>query len=81
MGTIVALGAAYQPVTLMYKATIRALAETAARLSVTGHVDASEWFRYLDTDAERIFFFGVVGLLALSYVLKAVEWAVLEKKW
>ena len=48
---------------------------------MTGHVDASEWFRYLDTDAVRIFFFVVVGLLALSYVLKAVEWAVLEKKW
>jgi hypothetical protein len=81
VATIAALVALYQPVTVMYKATIGGMAEAAARLSVTGHVDASEWFRYLDTDAVRIFFFIVVGLLALSYVLKLVEWAVLEKKW
>jgi hypothetical protein len=81
VATIVAFVAMYQPVTMLYHATILAMSTAAARITLGSNTDPSTWFAYLDTSAVRIFFFVIVGLLTLSYVLKLVEWAILEKKW
>ena len=52
----------------------------AANISINQRVNAGQWFEYLNTPGVKVFFFVILGLLALSYVLKFTEWVVLEKK-
>jgi len=81
VGTIVAMGALYIPLKAIYHAVVQAVAAVASRLTFdVERVDPGQWVRYLDTPALQVFFFIIVGLLALSYVLKFVEWVIFEKK-
>ena len=59
---------------------IKGIAGVASRFTYGTRVDAGEWFEYLNTPAIQIFFFVIVGMLALAYVLKLVEWVIFEKK-
>lgn len=82
IATIVLMGLAYIPLRAIYHQTVRAIAAVASRMTFdVERVDPGQWVRYLDTPALQIFFFIIIGLLALSYVLKFVEWAIFEKKW
>ncbi|MEI6502651.1 MAG: hypothetical protein WCP21_16705, partial [Armatimonadota bacterium] len=80
IASLILLGMAYVPLTAIYTKLINGVAEIAGRLSFQG-IDPSQWFEYLNITPIKIFFFIIVGLLALAYVLKAVEWAIFEKKW
>jgi hypothetical protein len=69
----------YKPLIGLYSAVIDVMARTAARLTYGSMVDPAEWIGYLNTPTVQVFFFLFVGMLALAYVLKGVEWAVLKK--
>jgi hypothetical protein len=82
IGTIVAMGVAYIPLRAIYRTVVQAVAAIASKMTFdVERVDPGQWVRYLDTPALQIFFFIIVGLLALSYVLKFIEWVIFEKKW
>lgn len=74
------LAAAYRPLMAIYREVIKGIAGVASRFTYGTRVDAGEWFEYLNTPAIQIFFFVIVGMLALAYVLKLVEWVIFEKK-
>jgi len=80
IGTIVAIIAGYQPLMSLYHGFIGAFARLASRFTLGHQIDPSKWFEYLDTPTVRAFFVIILGLLILSYVLRAVEWAILVKK-
>lgn len=80
IATVVGMALLYKPLTGLYTLTVLATAQIASRLTYGTNVDAGSWFEYLNTSGLRIFFFGIVGLLVLSYVLKFVEWLIFEKK-
>ena len=77
---VAALLAAYPIVRGLYTAFIEGMAKLAHQLAYGTQVPVDEWIRALDTPAVWFFFYLIVGLLALSYVLKAVEWAILQRK-
>jgi hypothetical protein len=79
-GSIVALLAAYPVMHRLYTAFIEGTAALAHRLAYGTEVPVDEWIRALDTPAVWVFFYIIVGLLVMSYLLKAVEWAVLQRK-
>lgn len=80
VATLVGLVFLYQPLTGLYSFVIRAAATWAARFTLESDmIDPSRWIGYLDSPFVKGFFFVFVGLLALSYVLRAVEWLVLKK--
>jgi len=79
-GSLVGLLAAFPLVRRLYAAFIEALATLAHRLAFGSTVPVDEWVRALDSPAVFFFFYVIIGLLALSYVLKAVEWAILQRK-
>lgn len=81
LGTIAALIAAYKPVMALYRVFVDGLARIAARLTYGTQVDPRAWFAYLDSPTVRIFFYVIVGTLVLAYLLKAVEYLILTKKW
>ncbi len=81
IGSIVALAALYKPLTVLYSGLITTMAHLAANFSYGQTINPEQWFGQLDTPAVQIFFFIVVFLLALAYVLRFVEWAILVKKW
>ena len=64
----------------LYTAFIEGTAALAHRLAYGTEVPVDEWIRALDTPAVWVFFYIIVGLLVMSYLLKAVEWAVLQRK-
>ncbi len=79
-GCLALLAAAYQPLMAVYREVIKGIAGVASRFTYGTRVDAGEWFEYLNTPAIQVFFFVIVGMLALAYVLKFVEWVIFEKK-
>lgn len=80
VATLVGLVFLYQPLTTLYSTVIAATAKLAAQFTLEGGmVDPSRWIGYLDSPFVKGFFFVFVGLIALSYVLRAVEWLVLKK--
>ena len=80
IGTIVVLVAGYRPLMSLYRGLIGAMAGLASQFTLGSEVDPTAWFEYLDTPTIRAFFVIILGLLLLSYVLRAVEWAILVKK-
>jgi len=79
VGTIIVVGVLFKPITDGWSRLAQGIAGVASKISLGG-TDPGQWFRYLDTPVVRYFFLIIVALFALSYVLKFVEWAVLEKK-
>ncbi len=80
IGTIVALAALYKPLTGIYEKVIDVMAKLAARFTLdTEMLNPEEWVGYLNTPTVRIFFFLFVGMIAMAYVLKAMEWLVLKR--
>jgi len=79
VGTIVGLAFLYKPLLAVYTQVINFMAALAARLTYGDRIDPGEWIQYLNTPTVQIFFFVFVGLIALAYVLKAVEWAILKR--
>lgn len=79
-GTLVAMGALYIPITKAWGAVAQGIVQVAKNITLHADFDAGTWFEYLQDDVVKIFFFIILTLLALSYVLKFTEWAVLEKK-
>ncbi len=80
IATIVGLAALYKPLTGIYERVIDVMAQLAARFTLnTEMLNAEEWVGYLNTQTVQIFFFLFVGMIALAYVLKAVEWLVLKR--
>lgn len=77
---VVLLALAYMPLMAIYTVIIDGVAKLAGKLSYQG-IDPSQWFAYLNITPIKVFFFIIVGLLALAYVLKFVEWVIFEKKW
>ena len=61
-------------------AFIGAMARLAERFAFGTQVPVGTWIERLDTPTVWIFFFIIFGLLVMSYVLKAVEWAILARK-
>ncbi len=80
ISTIVALIVLYPPLMTLYRGFVAASATLASRLTFSNEIDPRTWFEYLDTPTIRVFFVIILGLLILSYVLRAVEWAILVKK-
>ena len=78
--SIAALIAAYPIMLGLYQMVIGGAARLAERLAYGSHVPVADWVNRLDSPAVWYFFYIIIGLLALSYVLKAVEWAVLKAK-
>ena len=81
VGIVVGLIIGYKPVMVLYAAFVALLSRLAARFTLSDQVNPAEWFRYLDSPTVRIFFYVIVGTLLLAYVLKAVEYLILTKKW
>jgi hypothetical protein len=81
VGTIVGLVLGYKPVMVLYTAFVALLSRLAARFTLTENVNPQAWFQYLDTLTVRVFFYVILGTLILAYMLKAVEYLVLAKKW
>jgi hypothetical protein len=82
--TIVLLVILFPVVMKAYTATIVALSHFAEtfiiqRGSIT--IDASQWFRHLDTPAVKVFFIVIVFAFLFAYVLRVIEWAIFVKKW
>lgn len=77
---IALLLAAYPIMRRLYAAFIEGMASLAHRLAFGTQVPVDEWIRALDSPAVWFFFYLIVGLLAMSYLLKAVEWAILQRK-
>ena len=80
LGTVVAMGALYLPITKAWGAVAQGIVQVAKNITLHAEFDAGTWFEYLQDDVVKVFFFIIVTLLALSYVLKLTEWVVLEKK-
>ncbi|MFO8081305.1 MAG: hypothetical protein R6V07_13525 [Armatimonadota bacterium] len=78
--SIIGLIAAYPLMQKLYTQFITFLASLAQRFALSETVPVSEWIERFDTPGVWTFFYIIVGLLLLSYVLKAVEWAVLKRK-
>lgn len=78
--SVLALIAAYPIMLRVYQMVISGAAHLAERLAYGTYVPVGEWINRLDSPAVWYFFYIIIGLLALSYVLKAVEWAVLKVK-
>jgi hypothetical protein len=81
LGTVVALGALYQPITGAWAAVAAGIVRVAHNITLRSEFDAGEWFSYLQDDVIRVFFFLIVSLIVLAYVLKFTEWIILQKKW
>jgi hypothetical protein len=79
-GAIVGLLAAYPIVRGLYAKFIAFMATVARRFALSEAVPVGDWIARFDSPAVWWFFYIIVGLLLLSYVLKAVEWAILVKK-
>jgi hypothetical protein len=79
-GTILGLVAAYPIMRRLYAEFIRFLAQLARRFALSETVPVGDWIARFDSPAVWGFFYIIVGLLLLSYVLKAVEWAILARK-
>lgn len=80
VAAVVLLALAYKPLLVLYSAVITAISAVASKLTFGTRVNAGEWFDYLNITPIKVFFFVIVGLLALAYVLKFVEWVIFEKK-
>lgn len=80
VATLVGIVFAYPFVRRLYGAFIAFMAKLAERFAFGTQVPVDAWIKRLDSPAVWVFFFIIVALLALSYVLKAVEWAVLVRK-
>ncbi|MGD9498380.1 MAG: hypothetical protein AB7Y46_18955 [Armatimonadota bacterium] len=78
--TVVGILAAYPVMRGLYTAFINFMAALARQFSLGAAVPVDRWIQRLDSPAVWIFFYIIVGLLILSYVLKAIEWAVLQRK-
>lgn len=78
--TIVGLVAAYPIMRVLYRQFIAFLATVARRFALSETIPVGEWIARFDSPAVWTFFYIIVGLLLLSYVLKAVEWAILVRK-
>ncbi len=79
IATIVGMGALYIPIAQAWDFIAAKIVVGAAAIAL-GQVRAEDWFGYLQDTTVRIFFFIILFLLALSYVLKFIEWAVIDKK-
>jgi hypothetical protein len=77
---IVGLVAAYPIMRALYAKFIAFMATVARRFALSEAVPVGDWIARFDSPAVWWFFYIIVGLLLLSYVLKAVEWAILVKK-
>ncbi len=77
---IIGLVLAYPIVRSAYQTVISGAASLAERLAWGTRVPASDWIQRLDTPIVWYMFYTIVGLLAMSYVLKAIEWLILERK-
>jgi hypothetical protein len=67
-----------------YTATIIGLSHFAEKFIIQrGNVtiDASQWFRHLDTPAVKVFFILIAFAFLFAYVLRLIEWAIFVKKW
>ncbi|MEA3400379.1 MAG: hypothetical protein U9R79_03960 [Armatimonadota bacterium] len=80
VAAIVGLGFAYPVVRRLYAGFISFTAALAERFAFGTQVPVERWIHRLDSPAVWVFFYVILGLLAMSYVLKAVEWAVLRRK-
>lgn len=78
--SIALLVAAYPIMQKLYQTVIGGAARLAERLAYGSYVPVGEWINRLDSPAVWYFFYIIIGLLMLSYVLKAIEWAVLKAK-
>jgi len=78
--TLTGLILGYAPIMDLYRRFLQVLSSLAARFTLTDQVDPRQWFNYLDTPAVRIFFYVIMGTIFLAYILKSVEWLVLNKK-
>ncbi len=78
--TILGLVAAYPVMRGLYAAFIASTARVAEKFAFGTQVPVGQWIQRLDSPAVWVFFCIIVGLLALSYVLKAIEWAILVRK-
>lgn len=79
LATLVGMGILYQPISAIWDFIAGKIVVGMAAVAL-GEVKATEWFGYLQDDVVRIAFFIVLCLLALSYVLRFTEWAVLTRK-
>lgn len=80
IATIIALLAAYPIMRGLYTTFIRTVATLANHLAYGSQVPVGDWVMALDSPTVWIFFYIIVGLLVMSYVLKAIEWAILVRK-
>jgi len=80
VATVILLLAAYPVMRGLYAAFIRTVATLANRLAYGSQVPVGDWVMALDSPTVWIFFYIIVGLLVMSYVLKAIEWAILVRK-
>ena len=80
IGTIVATIAGYGSLIRLYQGILTTSGRLVNRFAFTGDAHPEQWFEYLDTPTMRVFFIIILSLLILSYVLRAVEWAILVKK-
>jgi hypothetical protein len=79
-GTLVAMAGLYQPITEFWNTVAGGIIQVAQNITLRSSFNAGAWFEYLQDDVVKIFFFIIVSLIALSYVLKFTEWAVLEAR-
>lgn len=78
--TLAGLIFGYAPIMGVYRRFLQVLSNLAARFTLTDQIDPRQWFYYLDSPAVRIFFYVIMGTIFMAYVLKSVEWLVLNKK-
>jgi hypothetical protein len=80
LGTAIVMAGLYQPITNFWNTIAGGIIQVAQNITLRSSFDAGAWFEYLQDDVVKVFFFIIVALIALSYVLKFTEWAVLEAR-
>lgn len=78
--TVVLMAGMYIPITEFWGTVAGGIIQVAQNITLRSNFSAGAWFEYLQDDVVKVFFFIIVSLIALSYVLKFTEWAVLEAR-
>ncbi|HEY3398100.1 MAG TPA: hypothetical protein VGM19_10640 [Armatimonadota bacterium] len=78
--TVALLSIFFVPLTHFYSVLAGIVAKAASGSLVSQGGNVAYWQKYLDTPALQACFVVIIGLFLLSWVLRAGEWLILEKK-
>lgn len=79
--TIVLFGVFFEPLKQVYSSITHAVASLASGMALGQETASIDWWKdYLDNSTLQTAFVIILGLFLLTWVIKATEWLILEKK-